>query len=83
MKDFQLWCDLRAFEQRLGCRYLTHEGDEVQWRRFAQERALLFRAAPRAAPSDPLLFRLLKLLKLLNGSFLDWSLLCEYKLEFI
>ena len=41
-QDFQLWCDLRAFEQRMGSRYLTHEGDEERWRRYAQERALVF-----------------------------------------
>uniref|UniRef100_A0A8C5B266 protein kinase C n=1 Tax=Gadus morhua TaxID=8049 RepID=A0A8C5B266_GADMO len=42
LQDFQLWCDLRAFEQRMGSRYLTHEGDEERWRRYAQERALVF-----------------------------------------
>ncbi|XP_059933071.1 protein kinase D4 [Gadus macrocephalus] len=42
LQDFQLWCDLRAFEQRVGSRYLTHEGDEERWRRYAQERALVF-----------------------------------------
>ncbi|CAL8325805.1 unnamed protein product [Lota lota] len=42
LQDFQLWCDLRAFEQRMGSRYLTHEGDGDRWRRYAQERALVF-----------------------------------------
>nr|XP_046236558.1 protein kinase D4 isoform X2 [Scatophagus argus] len=40
LQDFQLWCDLREFEQRMGCRYLTHEGDEQLWMRYAQERGL-------------------------------------------
>uniref|UniRef100_A0A4W5RNP0 protein kinase C n=1 Tax=Hucho hucho TaxID=62062 RepID=A0A4W5RNP0_9TELE len=42
LQDFQLWCDLREFEQRMGCQYLTHEGDEDRWRHHAQERGLLF-----------------------------------------
>ncbi|XP_060951922.1 protein kinase D4 [Limanda limanda] len=42
LQDFQLWCDLRAFEQRLGCRYLTHRGDEERWIRSARERGLDF-----------------------------------------
>ncbi|XP_045556451.1 serine/threonine-protein kinase D3 isoform X2 [Salmo salar] len=42
LQDFQLWCDLREFEQRMGCQYLTHEGDEDHWRLHAQERGLLF-----------------------------------------
>ncbi|XP_062239997.1 protein kinase D4 isoform X2 [Platichthys flesus] len=37
LQDFQLWCDLRAFEQRMGCRYLTHRGDEERWVRWARE----------------------------------------------
>ncbi|XP_049922966.1 protein kinase D4 [Epinephelus moara] len=42
LQDFQLWCDLREFEQRMGCRYLTHRGDEERWIRYAQERGLDF-----------------------------------------
>ncbi|XP_022619796.1 serine/threonine-protein kinase D3-like [Seriola dumerili] len=42
LQDFQLWCDLREFEQRMGCRYLTHKGDEERWIRYAQERGLNF-----------------------------------------
>ncbi|XP_045068626.1 serine/threonine-protein kinase D3-like isoform X1 [Coregonus clupeaformis] len=42
LQDFQLWCDLREFEQRMGCQYLTHEGDEDRWRHHAQERGLVF-----------------------------------------
>lgn len=41
-QDFQLWCDLREFEQRMGSRYLTHQGDEERWIRYAQERQLSF-----------------------------------------
>ncbi|XP_028284870.1 protein kinase D4 isoform X1 [Parambassis ranga] len=42
LQDFQLWCDLREFELRMGCRYLTHRGDEDHWNRYAQERGLHF-----------------------------------------
>uniref|UniRef100_A0A673VSY9 Protein kinase D4 n=1 Tax=Salmo trutta TaxID=8032 RepID=A0A673VSY9_SALTR len=42
LQDFQLWCDLREFEKRMGCRYLTHEGDEDRWRCHALERGLVF-----------------------------------------
>ncbi|XP_075884009.1 protein kinase D4 [Nelusetta ayraudi] len=42
LQDFQLWCDLREFELRMGCRYLTHPGDEQRWSCYAQERGLTF-----------------------------------------
>ncbi|KAM3590213.1 uncharacterized protein V6R79_005923 [Siganus canaliculatus] len=42
LQDFQLWCDLRQFEQRMGCRYLTHPGDEERWVNYAQDRGLSF-----------------------------------------
>ncbi|XP_056156078.1 protein kinase D4 [Lampris incognitus] len=42
LQDFQLWCDLREFELRLGCRYLTQEGDKDFWRRHAEEKGLDF-----------------------------------------
>ncbi|XP_051284862.1 serine/threonine-protein kinase D3 isoform X1 [Dicentrarchus labrax] len=42
LQDFQLWCDLREFEQRMGCRYLTHQGDNERWIRYAQERGISF-----------------------------------------
>ncbi|CAK6976561.1 serine/threonine-protein kinase D3-like [Scomber scombrus] len=42
LQDFQLWCDLREFEQRMGCRYLTHRSDEERWRQYAVERDLDF-----------------------------------------
>ncbi|XP_036002214.1 serine/threonine-protein kinase D3 [Fundulus heteroclitus] len=44
LQDFQLWCDLREFELRMGSRYLTHQGDEEHWRGYAQERGLTFPA---------------------------------------
>uniref|UniRef100_A0A8D3C9X9 protein kinase C n=1 Tax=Scophthalmus maximus TaxID=52904 RepID=A0A8D3C9X9_SCOMX len=44
LQDFQLWCDLRGFEQRMGCRYLTHRADEERWTRLARERGLDFPA---------------------------------------
>ncbi|XP_062849449.1 protein kinase D4 [Trichomycterus rosablanca] len=40
LQNFQLWCDLRMFEQRLGHRYLTHESDDERWRHHAQEKNL-------------------------------------------
>ncbi|XP_019120204.2 protein kinase D4 [Larimichthys crocea] len=42
LQNFQLWCDLREFEQRLGSRYLTHQGDDQRWIRYTQERGLSF-----------------------------------------
>ncbi|KAJ0006509.1 hypothetical protein NQD34_013782, partial [Periophthalmus magnuspinnatus] len=39
-QNFQLWCDLREFEQRVGCRYLTHQSDDEHWRNYAQESGL-------------------------------------------
>ncbi|XP_057202139.1 protein kinase D4 isoform X2 [Triplophysa rosa] len=41
-QNFQLWCDLREFEQRMGYRYLTHEAEAKHWRSHAQERGLSF-----------------------------------------
>ncbi|KAL4007036.1 pappalysin-2 [Sarotherodon galilaeus] len=42
LQNFQLWCDLREFELRMGCRYLTHRGDEERWRFYAAEMGLDF-----------------------------------------
>uniref|UniRef100_A0A3Q1FP08 Protein kinase D4 n=1 Tax=Acanthochromis polyacanthus TaxID=80966 RepID=A0A3Q1FP08_9TELE len=42
LQDFQLWCDLREFELRMGCRYLTHREDDNRWLRYAQERGMDF-----------------------------------------
>ncbi|KAJ8281827.1 hypothetical protein COCON_G00043460 [Conger conger] len=42
LQDFQLWCDLREFELRLGRCYLTHESDGDRWRSYALERGLPF-----------------------------------------
>uniref|UniRef100_A0A3P9K8E8 non-specific serine/threonine protein kinase n=1 Tax=Oryzias latipes TaxID=8090 RepID=A0A3P9K8E8_ORYLA len=42
LQDFQLWCDLRQFELRLGCRYLTHQGEDDRWMSYAQEKGLSF-----------------------------------------
>ncbi|NP_001170925.1 protein kinase D4 isoform X2 [Danio rerio] len=41
-QNFQLWCDLREFELRMGYRYLTHESDDSHWRAYAQEKRLSF-----------------------------------------
>ncbi|KAG7465249.1 hypothetical protein MATL_G00174380 [Megalops atlanticus] len=51
LQNFQLWCDLREFELRMGLRYLTHEGDEERWRRHAQEHGLDFPSHPATPPS--------------------------------
>ncbi|XP_036403552.1 serine/threonine-protein kinase D1-like [Megalops cyprinoides] len=51
LQNFQLWCDLREFELRMGRRYLTHEGDEDRWRRHAQERGLDFPSHLATPPS--------------------------------
>ncbi|XP_074555478.1 protein kinase D4 isoform X2 [Halichoeres trimaculatus] len=40
LQDYQLWCDLREFEQKVGCRYLTHQGDEERWTKYTQDRGL-------------------------------------------
>ncbi|KAM6949587.1 LOW QUALITY PROTEIN: protein kinase D4, partial [Aplochiton taeniatus] len=42
LQDFQLWCDLREFEQRMGSCYLTHRDDEERWRHYAQKKDLDF-----------------------------------------
>ncbi|KAM4714735.1 protein kinase D4 [Anableps anableps] len=42
LQNFQLWCDLREFELRMGSKYLTHQEDEEQWRSYALERGLIF-----------------------------------------
>ncbi|XP_069374387.1 protein kinase D4 [Paralichthys olivaceus] len=52
LQDFQLWCDLRVFEQRMGCRYLTHRGDEERWIRHAQEKGLDFPSHLSLEPED-------------------------------
>uniref|UniRef100_A0A8C2E855 protein kinase C n=1 Tax=Cyprinus carpio TaxID=7962 RepID=A0A8C2E855_CYPCA len=39
-QNFQMWCDLREFEQRMGYRYLTHEADDERWRAYALEKGL-------------------------------------------
>uniref|UniRef100_A0A671RGM2 Serine/threonine-protein kinase D3-like n=1 Tax=Sinocyclocheilus anshuiensis TaxID=1608454 RepID=A0A671RGM2_9TELE len=41
-QNFQMWCDLREFEQRMGYRYLTHEADDERWRSHALEKGLSF-----------------------------------------
>lgn len=42
LQDFELWCDLREFERRMGRRYLTHREDDQRWMCYAQERGLSF-----------------------------------------
>ncbi|KAM3857583.1 LOW QUALITY PROTEIN: protein kinase D4 [Diretmus argenteus] len=54
LQDFQLWCDLTEFEQKMGRRYLTHEGDEERWRCYAREKGLDFSSHLSWDPgSDP------------------------------
>lgn len=52
LQNFQLWCDLREFELRMGSRYLTHQGDEEHWRRYTQEKGLSFPSHLSWDPSD-------------------------------
>ncbi|TNM93623.1 hypothetical protein fugu_001799 [Takifugu bimaculatus] len=40
LQNFQLWCDLREFEHSVGCRYLTHLGDDERWICYAKEKGL-------------------------------------------
>ncbi|XP_028840800.1 protein kinase D4 isoform X2 [Denticeps clupeoides] len=42
LQNYQLWCDLREFEQRMGRRYLTHEEEDEHWRRHAEQKGLAF-----------------------------------------
>ncbi|XP_037832332.1 protein kinase D4 isoform X2 [Kryptolebias marmoratus] len=42
LQNFELWCDLREFELKMGCRYLTHPGEQDHWMRYTQERGLCF-----------------------------------------
>ncbi|KAL2079226.1 hypothetical protein ACEWY4_024970 [Coilia grayii] len=42
LQNFQLWCDLREFEQHIGQRYLTHEEEDERWRQYAEEKGLDF-----------------------------------------
>ncbi|XP_077961704.1 protein kinase D4 [Gasterosteus aculeatus] len=53
LQDFQLWCDLREFEQRKGRRFLTHRGDEERWLRHAQQRGLHFPSHLCWDPDNP------------------------------
>ncbi|XP_050972139.1 serine/threonine-protein kinase D3 isoform X1 [Labeo rohita] len=41
-QNFQMWCDLREFEQRMGCRYLTVEAEDEHWRSYTVEKGLSF-----------------------------------------
>ncbi|XP_013882259.1 protein kinase D4 [Austrofundulus limnaeus] len=54
LQNFQLWCDLREFEMRLGRRYLTHRGEEDHWMRYAQEKGLCFPPHLYWDPNDAL-----------------------------
>ncbi|XP_011500982.1 PREDICTED: serine/threonine-protein kinase D1 [Ceratosolen solmsi marchali] len=35
LQDYQTWRDLRELENRVGCRYLTHESDDAHWQGHA------------------------------------------------
>ncbi|MBN3326531.1 KPCD3 kinase, partial [Atractosteus spatula] len=52
LQDFQLWLDLREFEERQGRRYLTHPGDEPRWLQHAQDRGLEYPQHLLAGPED-------------------------------
>ncbi|KTG47039.1 hypothetical protein cypCar_00028786 [Cyprinus carpio] len=51
-QNFQMWCDLREFEQRMGYRYLTHEADDERWRAYALEKGLSFPEHSAAAANE-------------------------------
>uniref|UniRef100_A0A671N9X0 protein kinase C n=1 Tax=Sinocyclocheilus anshuiensis TaxID=1608454 RepID=A0A671N9X0_9TELE len=51
-QNFQMWCDLREFEQRMGYRYLTHEADDERWRSHALEKDLSFPQHLAAAEAE-------------------------------
>uniref|UniRef100_A0A672KFC6 Serine/threonine-protein kinase D3-like n=1 Tax=Sinocyclocheilus grahami TaxID=75366 RepID=A0A672KFC6_SINGR len=51
-QNFQMWCDLREFEQRMGFRYLTHEADDERWRAHALEKGLSFPQHLAAAAAE-------------------------------
>ncbi|XP_019880244.1 serine/threonine-protein kinase D3 isoform X2 [Aethina tumida] len=34
LQDYQTWNDLRALENQIGVRYLTHESDDARWERY-------------------------------------------------
>ncbi|XP_061890765.1 serine/threonine-protein kinase D1 isoform X1 [Entelurus aequoreus] len=36
LQDYQMWLDLRSLEGRVDERYVTHESDDLRWRRHAQ-----------------------------------------------
>ncbi|XP_037072152.1 serine/threonine-protein kinase D1-like [Pollicipes pollicipes] len=38
LQDFECWTDLRVLEQRLRCRYLTHESDDARWQAYQRQR---------------------------------------------
>ena len=31
LDNYDLWCDLRVLEKKLGTRWLTHESDDSRW----------------------------------------------------
>uniref|UniRef100_A0A4W4FX68 Protein kinase C n=1 Tax=Electrophorus electricus TaxID=8005 RepID=A0A4W4FX68_ELEEL len=51
LQNFQLWCDLKLFEQRMGHRYLTHESDDEHWRQHAQEKGISLPSHMTVVPS--------------------------------
>lgn len=38
-QDYQMWCDLRELESKIGCRYLTHESDDARWAAYDNQNA--------------------------------------------
>lgn len=39
LQDYQMWCDLRELESKIGCRYLTHESDDARWAAYDNQNA--------------------------------------------
>uniref|UniRef100_A0AAY5ERN4 protein kinase C n=1 Tax=Electrophorus electricus TaxID=8005 RepID=A0AAY5ERN4_ELEEL len=57
LQNFQLWCDLKLFEQRMGHRYLTHESDDEHWRQHAQEKGISLPSHMTVVPSAEVRFK--------------------------
>lgn len=57
-QDYNLWCDLRALEERLGKRWLTHESDDVRWESYRRQINLHSPYRVSSEPRTPLVERL-------------------------
>jgi len=39
LQDYNLWCDLRKVEKKMGTRWLTHESDDERWESYARRKS--------------------------------------------